>query len=132
MSRSSSKFNLGNLRKQQDSPYFLFMDDLRSEHLGINIPDLLNLLDGNFVITEQKYKQETTGQLKKNLAITLNQTLEHENRPYQDTNALKARIVQITLYGIKHDVFNNENLVQKLQQQAIAFSILTKHDFFEI
>ncbi len=76
MSRLSSKFNLGNLRKQQDSPYLLVMDDLRWENLCINIPDFLNLLDGTFVITEQKYQQETTGQLKKNLAITLNQTLE--------------------------------------------------------
>lgn len=44
--------------------------DLRWDHLGMHFPDFINLLDGYFVRTEQKYMKPQTGQSKGIIAIT--------------------------------------------------------------
>lgn len=125
ISRTSNKFNLGNLRKDQDAPYILVMDDLRWEHLGLNTPDFTNLLDGDFVYTEQKYLAPTQGKIKGNIAITSNQSLYIDERPFIDTKALKERILEVNFYPLQKHIFQNENIVENLNKEAIAFSVLT-------
>ena len=130
LSRTSGRFNTANLRKDDDSPYVLIMDDLRWEHLGMPEPDLLNLLDGNYVKTEHKFEKPQHGPLKGNIAVTSNQSIHTENREYTDTKALESRMHMVKLYNLNHGLFQDENLLfQQITQEAIAFSILTNYIF---
>jgi hypothetical protein len=44
----------------------------------MQIADFLNLLDGNFVSTEQKFQQRTSGPIKGTVAITCNEGLTND------------------------------------------------------
>lgn len=134
ISRNNSQFNFANLRKQNGQPYLLIMDDLRWEALGMEIPDFLNLLDGTFVRTEQKYMPAVTGALQGNIAITSNQTRDQRTRSDVDNKALKARTTEVILHPLNEkNIFVNENinLIKALESEAIAFSILTNMIFLK-
>lgn len=134
ISRNNSQFNFADLRKQNGAPYLLIMDDLRWETLGMEIPDFLNLLDGTFVRTEQKYLPAVTGAIQGNLAITSNQPRDQRARSDVDNKALKARITEVVLHPLKkNNILQNENidLIKALESEAIAFSILTNMIFLK-
>ncbi len=57
VSRQNGRFNLAKLRKDDNQPYIIVIDDYRWETLGMHVPDFINLLDAIFVHTERKYKQ---------------------------------------------------------------------------
>lgn len=62
LDRNSNRFNTSNLRKEGNQPYVLIIDDLRWDHLGMHLPDFINLLDGYFVRTEKKFLQAQSGE----------------------------------------------------------------------
>ena len=64
-----------------------YCSHLRWDHLGMHFPDFINLLDGYFVRTEQKYMKPQTGQCKGTIAIT--SLLEERLKPlmYQLSDA---------------------------------------------
>jgi hypothetical protein len=91
-------------------------------------------LDGTFLRTEQKYMPAVTGPMQGNLAITSNQTRDQRTRSEVDNKALQARIVEVVLHPLKkNNIFENENinLIQALESEAIAFSILTNMIFLK-
>jgi hypothetical protein len=124
LARQNSRFNLWNLKKEGNQPYTLIMDDLRWEHLGMPIPDLINLLDGHFVSTEQKFGDRDSGELRGSIAITSNQNLNHPMIE-EEKNALTTRINQIDLFHVKEKGINIDSEVLKLiERETVGFAII--------
>ena len=84
LSRHENRSNFGVLKKDDDSPYVLLLDHFRWQDAGMYTADFLNLLDGNFVNTENKFEKRTSGSLKGTRAITSNENFQTEAIPYID------------------------------------------------
>lgn len=132
LDRNSSRFNTSNLRKEGNQPYVLIIDDLRWEHLGMHLPDFINLLDGYFVRTEKKFKQPQSGELKGVVAITSNEYIggdpSNVNRiGGSDLTALQTRIQSVELFNlrIKEEFVFNKIFLDQIEREAVGFSILT-------
>ena len=129
ISRHNGRFNTGNLRKEDGQPYILVIDDMRWQHLGLHLPDFINLLDGYFVKTEKKYKTSQAGQLKGTIAITSNENVggdrEISTISTTDLNALETRLKEIQLHKIREEFVLSPLFLQQIKDEAVAFSILT-------
>ena len=131
LDRNSSRFNTANLRKQDEQPYVLIIDDLRWDHLGMHLPDFINLLDGYFVRTEQKYQKPQSGPLKGTIAVTSNDHIGGDTQTsdiaVNDRKALETRLKSVELYPIREveDFIFTPQFLKTLEDEAVGFSILT-------
>lgn len=90
------------------------------------------MLDGFFITTEQKYHAAKQGFLKPNIAITLNDALRCALHSDLNHNALLSRIQKIKFSQLKPDIFKKSiNIIEKLEQEAIAFAIFTNIAFLK-
>jgi hypothetical protein len=125
LSRHNTRFNFANLKKQHNLPYVLLLDDFRWQIPGMHIPDFLNLLDGNFVSTEQKFQERSSGSIKGTVAITSNERLTNETN-LNDYKALETRINQIYFHPIKEPKIKfDTQFYEQIEKESIGFSILT-------
>ena len=129
LSRYSGRFNSGNLRKEDGQPYILVIDDMRWQHVGMILPDFINLLDGYFVRTERKHEGPEEGQLKGTIAITSNEaiagnTLTSKISPV-DHEALETRLKTIQLHKIREEFVLSQSFLEQVREESVAFSILT-------
>lgn len=129
ISRHNGRFNTGHLRKDDGQPYILVIDEMRWGHLGMHLPDFINLLDGYFVKTERKYKSPQAGQLKGTIAITSNEPVGGDRGnsliSTTDINALETRLKEIQLYKIREEFVLSPDFLNQIKEEAVAFSILT-------
>lgn len=137
ISRFKGRFNSSILKKDHDQPYILLMDDLRWNELGMSVPDLLNLLDGQYVHTEQKWGTAQGGALKGSIAVTTNYAIGQVGDftydsvetllPYEDRKALKNRLKTISFHPLEKPNFHQIpfSFWQDIEQEALGFSILT-------
>lgn len=137
ISRHSSRFNTNSLRKSNDTPYVLFLDDFRWDSIGMVPADFLNLLDGSFVNTEQKFGESSTGPLKGTIAITSNHSIGQGPQGYlssysnQDLDALQSRMQQIDFNNLRAPQFNEipKEFWCEIASESVAFSLLTNAYF---
>ena len=108
----------------------LLLDHFRWENAGMYTADFLNLLDGNFVNTENKFEKRTSGALKGTIATTSNEAVNSEEMPYEDRCALKTITDKVVVYPLKKGLPEiDHQLVEKLQEEAVGFSILSNAVF---
>lgn len=134
--RHKNRFNTSNLRKDDQQPYVLIIDDLRWNSLGMHIPDFLNLLDGHYVRTEKKFQQPQSGPLKGVIAITSNEIIGGN---FEDTNcvvdtdrhALTSRLQEVELFQLrlKQKFIITDEVLQDIENEAVGFSILINAAF---
>ena len=130
LSRHKTRFNFGRLKKDDDSPYVLLLDNFCWENAGMYTADFLNLLDGNFVSTENRFEKRTSGALKGTIAITSNDEFNGEEMPYQDRCALRTRIDEVVVFPLTRNLPEVDHQpVEKLQEEAVGFSILSNAVF---
>ena len=131
LDRNSSRFNTANLRKDDKQPYVLIIDDLRWDHLGMHLPDFINLLDGYFVRTEHKYQKPQSGELKGVVAITSNEPVggDIETRKISsvDAKALESRMKTVEVFPIRlaEKFIFTKTFLEQLERESVGFSILT-------
>ena len=127
--RNHSRFNTANLRKNDDTPYVLIIDDLRWDHLGMHLPGFINLLDGYFVKTEGKYEKAKTGPLKG----TIDEPIATSNVSVVDKEALKRRLKQVQLFSMKgaEDFTFSKEFLDQIEKEAVGFSILANAFFLQ-
>lgn len=129
ISRHSGRFNTGKLRKDENEPYILIIDDMRWDCVGMNNADLINLLDGYFVNTEKKYIEAQSGELKGTIAITSNEPVGGPSDtnliPVIDKMALHTRLNDIQFHQIREEFVVNEEFIEQIHKEAVGFSILT-------
>lgn len=129
LSRHSGRFNTANLRKEEGENYILILDDLRWDNLGMHIPDFINLLDGYFVKTEEKYKNPQHGELKGTIAISSNEPIggdiETSTIKKVDMKALETRLKNIQLHQIREEFVLTKTFLEQIEKEAVGFSIIT-------
>lgn len=128
ISTHKSQFNLAHLRKADGSPFVLLFDDHRWEQFGIHHTQLLNLLDGKLVRTEQKYAQGQQGELEGVIAFTSNQNITEAVQDPQLSTAIQSRVKEINVWTPNEKSYKipeQEDFFQQLEREAIGFSILS-------
>lgn len=134
LDRHNNRFNTSNLRKDDNRPYVLVIDDLRWDHLGMHIPDFINLLDGYFIRTEKKFKQPQSGELKGVIAITSNEAIggdpnNKNSLNSSDIKAIETRLQEVELFNLRNPIREEfvftKAFLQQIEDEAIGFSILT-------
>lgn len=132
LDRHNSRFNTSNLRKDDNQPYVLIIDDLRWDHLGMHLPDFINLLDGYFMRTERKFKQAQSGELKGVVAMTSNEGIGGDPADINyisgsDRTALETRIQKVELFNLrlKEEFVFTKAFMEQIEDEAVGFSILT-------
>lgn len=131
LSRQSSAFNTTDLRNDidKDEPYILVIDDMRWDGIGMHLADFINLLDGYFVKTEQKYKDSQSGELKGTIAITSNEPIggdiETTTISVYDRKALDTQLQRIQLHKIREQFVFTPQFIEQIEKEAVGFSILT-------
>ena len=130
LGRSNSRFNLGILKKEDGKPFICYFDDLRWDALGIPNAEFLNLLDGNFVSTEEKYQKRTVQELKGTIAVSTNQPIAYPDVPFEDCEAFKSRLVEINTHPLNIPNFQlPDDFHLCVEKEMIAFAILANAFF---
>lgn len=132
ISRSMSRFNLSKLRKDQEQPFILLMDDLRWNSLGMHLPDFLNLTDGNIVSTEKKFESSVVAPMKGTIAITTNDSMDSIVQ-FQDRKAIQTRVKEIHFYPLRIEppLAINRRLIAELEEEAVSFALLANSVFLK-
>ena len=131
LSRTKSRFNTSVLNKSHADQYVLLFDDFRTDHIGLSVPDLLNLLDGTLVQTEQKFRQSKAAPLRGSVAFTSNKALGYidpeisDSLDSDDLAALKSRISSHQFFPISPALSKTriDYLIKLLEREAIAFAL---------
>lgn len=126
LSRHNTRFNFGRLKKDNNSPTILFMDDFRLQKAGMFTPDFLNLLDGNFVSIENKFENRTYGSLKGAIILTSNQRFQTKENSPEDMEALETRIKEVEFSPLDSNIqIDEDTFFQTKGEECIGFSILS-------
>lgn len=111
VARGKGAFNLDALKKPDKQSFLWINDDARWKHLGLDIPDYINLLDKRPVLINPKFEKPFLDTLIGSIVTTTNEKLidmvpskrdqdGNEVDPYKDVDylALRKRIREAYLY----------------------------------